>query len=125
MVVGSVCSQGRGIQARFVRDWAHGQAAWHGGTIAPWVVHDLFVGLEVHFVGLMVVVAVVMLLLRRHEVVDREGVVEGVMVLGLQVGLWWQAWVVRWAQQVGCSLLLLPRRGRRLGRTQRRGRCSL
>lgn len=95
MVVGSVCSQGRGIQARFVRDWAHGQAAWHGGTIAPWVVHDLFVGLEVHFVGLMVVVAVVMLLLGRHEVVDREGVVEGVMVLGLQVGLWWQAWVVR------------------------------
>lgn len=89
LVVGGICSQGRGIQARFVRDWAHGQAAWHGGTIAPRVVHDLFIGFEVHFVGLMVVVAVVVLLLGGHEVVDREGVVEGVMVLWLQVGLRW------------------------------------
>lgn len=49
----------------------------------------MFIGLEVHFVGLMVVVAVVVLLLGGHKVVDREGMVEGVMVLRLQVGLRW------------------------------------
>jgi hypothetical protein len=69
----------------------------------------LFVGLEVHFVGLVVVVAVMMLLLGGHEIVDGEGVVEGVVVLRLKVGLMRQARVMGWTQQVGCSLLLLPR----------------
>lgn len=62
LVVGGVCGQGRGIQARFVRDRAHGQASRHGGPVAG-VVHHLFVGLEVHFVGLVVVMAVMVLLL--------------------------------------------------------------
>lgn len=97
LVVGAVRGQGRGVQACFVRDRAHGQASRHGGTVAR-IVHHLFVGLEVHFVRLVVVVAVVVLLLRGHKVVDGKGVVEGVVVLRLKVGLGRQAWVMGGAQ---------------------------
>ena len=52
--------------------------------------------------------------------------VEGVVVLRLQVGLGRQARVMRRAQQVGRGLLLLlPGRGRRLRGAQRRGRRPL
>lgn len=101
LVVRSLSGQRGGLQWVFVRYGPHGQAGGHGRGVAR-VVHHLLVGLEVHFVrGVVVVVRVVVVLLLggRHQVVDGEGVVEGVVVLGLEVGVVGQPGVRR-GQQV-------------------------
>lgn len=66
----------RGIQAGFPRHGAHRKRPGHRGAVSG-VVHHLLISFQVHFVMMM------MLLLRGHEVVDRERVVERVVVLRL------------------------------------------